>query len=643
MNPNADRMKYAIQITLLILVTITAFSNIMSNQFVWDDNNLIIENPYVQNLKNVPYFFTAHYWNFSHPASKGGYRPLFMASLALDYSLWGPNAFGFHLTSMALHLANVLLVFFLMTLLMKRSGSGEWFSEAPFIAALLFAVHPVHVESVTYIKSRGELLACVFFLTALVLFIRNIPRKSLRENAAAISVSISCFILALLSKEIAITLPLVLLLYCLYVLPAGERLTGVLKTLPYFAVTALYVILKFQILVGQMILRGSQKIGAYSNALVILKTLAYYVCMMAYPLKLNAERKLPLPRYFLAPRILFSVALLAAIIAAIMILRKRGKLLGFALIWMLVTLLPVSNIILLYPRAMAEQRLYLPSVGFCFALALVINRLSLPSLSSSLRKKTAVFCALCVICLTVFYMTLTMERNLDWRSPVAFWTKTSQIAPYKDRAYFNLGAAYFNKGKYAEAIEPLKKAIAINPDHGEAYYDLGNAYYMEKLYDEAIACLKKAIEINPKNVYAYRDLNVVYQATGRTGEAVDFYRKMLRVYPKDGEVCNNLAVIYEENLGKHEDAIELYKKAISLGLNTEIVYYNLGVAYDSLNREEEAMEAYKKSVKLKPDFASAYNNIAAIYFRQGKRDLAVQYDAKAKRLKESNKGSMVQP
>ncbi|MCX5666923.1 MAG: hypothetical protein NTY34_01220, partial [Candidatus Omnitrophica bacterium] len=331
MNPHVDRKKYALQIILLALITITAFSNIMQNQFVWDDNNLITENSYVKDLRSIPYFFTAHYWNNSHPGSRGGYRPVFMATLALDYHIWGGKAFGFHLTSMLLHLANVILVFFLVTLLMKGSVPREWFCEAPFIAALLFAVHPVHVESVTYIKNRGDLLACVFFLIALIIFIRNIPRRGLRANAAAFSGSIFCLFIALLSKEIAVTLPLILLLYCAYALPARERLTAAFKTLPYFGATALYMIVKFPFLAGETISGRSQSIGVYSHALVVLKTFAYYLSIMISPINLNAERRIPVPKTFFAPGILWSFALFAAIIAIIMISRKRGKLFGFAL------------------------------------------------------------------------------------------------------------------------------------------------------------------------------------------------------------------------------------------------------------------------------------------------------------------------
>ncbi|MCX5667437.1 MAG: tetratricopeptide repeat protein, partial [Candidatus Omnitrophica bacterium] len=468
---------------------------------------------------------------------------------------------------------------------------------------------------------------------ALIIFIRNMPRNGLRANAAAFSGSIFCFFIALLSKEIAVTLPLILLLYCVYALPARERLTAAFKTLPYFGAAALYMIVKFPFLAGETISGRSQSIGVYSHALVVLKTFAYYLSIMISPINLNAERRIPVPKTFFAPGILWSFALFAAIIAIIMISRKRGKLFGFALIWILVTLLPSSNIILLYPRPIAEQRLYLPSIGFCLALALIINRLFRPSSRSNTRKKAAL-CALSVICLTAFYSALTMKRNLDWRDPVTFWTKTSKSAPYKDRAYYNLGCAYVTEGKTAEAIESFKKTVSINPNHAEACYNLGNAYYKEKLFDQAIACFERAIEIDPKYVYARRDLNVLYQVTGRTDEAIAFYKRMLKVYPRDGSICNNLAIIYEENLGKHAEAIELYKKAISFGLNTEIVYYNLGVAYDSLNMEEEAMESYKKAIRLKPDFAEAYNNIAAICYRQGRHDLAARFDAKAKKLKE---------
>jgi tetratricopeptide (TPR) repeat protein len=639
MNLHADQKKYALQIILLTLATITVFSNILSNQFVWDDNNLIRENPYVKNLGSVPYLFTPHYWNYAHPGSKGGYRPIFMASLAVDYYLWKVDVFGFHLTSISLHLMNVFLIFILVTLLTKGARSGPWFFEAPFIAALLFAVHPVHVESVTWIKNRGDPLSSIFFITAFILFIKSVSGEWSRTKAA-LTGSVFCFVVSLLSKEIAITLPLVLISYCFYALPSSDRIKAAFKTLPFFCVCALYAVLKLGLFTTENLSKGVQKIGIYSNALVVLKTFAYYIGIMANPLNLNAERRLSVPVSFFEPPVLLSLTLLAAVITVIVIVRKRGMPLGFSLLWIIITLLPASNIVSLYPRPIAEQRLYLPSIGFCLALALIFSRsFGSPEMPVSRKFKTLSVAAL--IFLTTFYSFLTLRRNLDWRDASTFWTKTSMSAPYRSRTHYNLGCIFLNEGKLPEAIDSFKKAIYINRTHIDAYCNLGNAYYMAGLYDEAIACLEKAVEIDPCNLRARADLNVLYQVTGRTDEAVKFYRRMLELYPDDGSVCNNLAVAYEENMGRHEDAIELYKRAMRLGFKDPVVYYNMGVAYDSLNMPKEAMESYGNAIRLNPDFSDAYNNIAAIYKRQGKNELAIRYDAKAKRLKEPNKSPVV--
>lgn len=541
--------RHIVSVVILSIISGFVFSNTFSNSFMWDDKKVIVANRHIKSLKNIPYFFTADYWKNYRMWGISRYRPVGVATLALDYSLWKRNPFGYHLTNILFHILNVILVYFIIFKLMALGKREDRFFNAAFVTALLFAVHPIHTEAVTWIKNRFVLLGSLFFLSSLLLFIKYTPNRKVSSYLGAIL----CFMLSLLSKEIAITLPFMLLLYIIYFLPKDELKGAAINILPFFGLAILYLAFKFSDILKIVSIVYTTKISVYSNILAVLKTFGYYIKLLVAPVNLNAARVLHVPGSFFRPAVLISSLLLLVAAAAAVKMYKKSKNISFAIIWIFLTVIPVSNIIFLYTRPIAEQRLYLPSVGFCFLIALIIGRI---------RSERAVIAV--TIFIALFYSYITVNRNLEWKDPVIFWSKTVKASPRNARAYNNLGIAYYRKGKIKKAIASYKKSIEINPKYARPHDNLGVAYNDMGKIEEAIESFKKAIEIDRKHEDAYNNLGNIYAIIGDNEQAIAFYKKVIKMNPDHAAVNNNLAVLYYYEK-KYDLAVKYCDKAIKLG------------------------------------------------------------------------------
>ena len=204
--PRSDIKRRGIAVIVLALVTFILFSNSLNNSFIWDDEKLIVQNKFIRSLKHIPLLFTVRYKDYHHLA-KGQYRPVRTVTFSLDHFLWKTEPFGYHLTNVLLHVLNVILVYFLLYgLAGPESRKSARFLSLPFVTALLFATHPIHTESVNWVKNRSDLLALLFFLVSFLLFIKRTPHTSREKNLNVFfyGASLLAFVLSLLSKEMAL-------------------------------------------------------------------------------------------------------------------------------------------------------------------------------------------------------------------------------------------------------------------------------------------------------------------------------------------------------------------------------------------------------------------------------------------------------
>ena len=643
--------RHTVWLITLIFICLTLFCNTFQNSFTWDDKSFIVDNRYIRDIGNIPFFFTPQYWQglFSEHARLEQqviaiYRPISMITFSLDYFLWKLRPTGFHLTNLLLHISNVILVYFFVHQLLGRADytgflKGKNFSwrdsfNPPFLTALFFAAHPIHVESITWIKNRADPLALLFFLLSCLFFARHIQKARNKLDIFSYAASLFCFILGFLSKASAFSLPFVLVAYVLCFLPKEEYKRALIKILPFFVVALLYFVFKATFLKIPLLYGAIPKLDLFAHILIVIKTMGYYMNLSVLPINLNAERIFIIPRSFLEPAIYSSLTLLLLALAVVIKTstlrikdsskRRYSKLLCFSILWFFLTLAPVSNIIFLFSRPIAEQRLYIPSLGFCLVLAMGINKLSSLELGFLTQNRTRLLAGLLSIFVLTFYSVTTIRRNADWRDPLTLWTKTVKNSPHSPRAHNNLADAYEKKGLYDEAIKEYQEALRLNPGRSEFYYNLGNVYYAKGLYEEAIKEYQEALRLDPGKIDTYYNLGNVYDSKGLYDEAIEEYRQALRLDPNNKDVHNNLGNVYEK-IGLYDEAIKEYHQALRLDPQFVAAYNNLGYLYIKMEiKLDEAIRLIKKALTLDPGNAEVMDSLGWAYYKKGMLDEALE-------------------
>ncbi len=586
--------KHFLPIIILAIISSAVFLNTLHNAFVWDDTYLITDNRHIKSLSSIPLFFTPHYWNKLHPyQASGQYRPLRTATFAMDYALWQFKPAGYHLTNMVLHAVNTILVYFFVFFLPfgynREDAHSEtsWMSSfsLPFLTALLFAVHPIHTESVTYIKNRSDLLAFFFFLLTLFLFIREHFETRTKPRIFVYVCSIVCFILAVISKEVALTIPFILILYSICFFPKTELRNIIIKTTPFFILIILFFVFRHTALETFPTKGDGESITLFQNCLIIFKTIGYYLQLLVLPINLNAERALLIPETFFDPAVLSSIVIIAFIVILAVRFFNKSPVLFFAIFWILMTLVPASNLIYLESRPIAEQRLYVPSFGFCLLLAMIIIRLFSFDLKPVNKKVPAVISILLTVFLLVFYSAATIKRNQDWKDPFTFYSKTVKASPESFRAHLNLGVALAEQGRLDEAVSHYLTALKINPEYAMAYYKIGNAMMIRERLEDAVKHYAKSLQLNPNDAHAHNNMGIALLKQGHVDKAIHHCSRAVELQHDYIFAHNNLGYALAKK-GRYKEAAEHFTTALKYEPNLEGAEQNLNYCLEMMEKTQ---------------------------------------------------------
>lgn len=527
-------------IIIISVVVLLAYSSKFSNQLVWDDHEFIEEDPSIRHLANLPSFFTQPVVSL--------YRPLRTTLYAVSYALWGTEPAGYHAVGLSLHFFCVLALYFLM----MRLGISKTISLS---AALLFAVHPVHTESVTFITASFDLLGPLFFLLALTFYFgEGHPRA-----AAWIF-----FALALLSSEMTITLPL--LTFLISVAARREKVSSaLLKTLPFFLIAAVYLAIRFELLgIGA---RDTRYLGGsfWTTLWTLPRVGIEYLRLLFFPFQLIADyRHFPLIGSGLHPSFWLSALFLVATTITLWLKRRNWPWAFLGWLWLWIALLPVSNLIPI-GNVMAERYLYLPSLGLSFLLADFLSR----------PRKIKFYATGSALAL---FAILTFMRNFDWKDDLTLWTQTALAAPESYVAHNNLGSNYMHKELFNSAYDEMMEALKLKPDFTDAHTNLGALYQKRGMLEPAQQAYLAAITINPNHAAAHLNLGNIYLQEGKRAEALQEYRRSVEINPRFYMGYYNLGNVFFEE-GKLEEAEQNYKKAIEIQPRFEEAQYNLKVLY----------------------------------------------------------------
>jgi len=537
---------------LIIILGFIAYGNSLHGQFIWDDDKLIKENVYLKGVSHVPKLFIEDIGSGAG-IKCGSYRPFQMVTYLIDYSLWRLNVVGYHLTNIILHILVALTIYWLVDALFDDKMLS-------LFTAVLFVVHPIHTEAVSYISGRADSLATLFLFLCFIFYIKSLTSGTLTYH---ILVALT-YILSLLSRENSLILPVLILLYH-YTFKKKIKLNGFLSLL---IISFIYILLRSTIL-KSILLDLSDSATLFQRILGFFVAITTYIRLMLFPFNLHMEYGNKLFN-LTDPEAILGMVILFSLLIYTFRTRNTNKLVFFSLSWFIITLLPQSN---LYPinAYMAEHWLYLPSIGFFLILAKGLSSLYR-------RKESRIFSLIFVISLLAIYSYLTIRQNRYWKDPIVFYERTLRYAPESTKMLNNLGIAYFDMGRKEQGIALFNKAIKIDPADAYAYINLGYAYQQINKNKEAIILFEKAIELNPDNVTAYNHLGNVYSS-----------------------------------INMYKEAVASYQKAIEIDPNFILAYYNLGILYSSINMYKEAVASYQKAIEIDPNFILARDKLNNLY------------------------------
>ncbi|MEW6076604.1 MAG: tetratricopeptide repeat protein [Thermodesulfobacteriota bacterium] len=562
----------ALAVLVLLAACLGLYVNTLPNALLWDDLPQIAENRAIRDIRHIPRLLTPRYWNESHP-SPNLYRPVREISLALDYFFWKLDPAGYRVTNILIHAINVLLIFYLTTLVAAGGGAGKQpavrkarVAGWPFLTALFFAAHPIHTESINLVKNRSELLALLFVLISLLLFIRHLAAAGRSRSWLMLAGAWLCFAPALLSKETALSLPGVAALYAVCFISGEERKKALVRVVPYgVTILAYFWFMHVFIRPGDPLPPGAiLPEGAVQRALTVMKTLGMYGRMLLVPFPLNAEHAFTVPESLSDPGVVTFLCLLA-LSAGIAVRSLSGKgIVLFAIGWIGLTLVPAANIVYLVSRPIAEQRLYIPSLGFCLLLAVAVQSLS------SIRPGRLNMTRAAVIGSVVFalYAAVTVQRNRDWRDEITFYSQTAAASPKSARIHNNLGVALKKAGRYEEAIGHFQDALRLNPDYINAHLNLAVVLYRTGRSEDAVRHYQAGLAREPDRpgpdyAAAYNNLGAVLMEQGDAEKAMALFRKALTINPEDRDVCYNLGVALMSR-GNFQEASALFARVLKM-------------------------------------------------------------------------------
>jgi protein O-mannosyl-transferase len=565
---------------LILISAFIAFSPCLKNGFVnWDDDRYVTENPVVRDLSldGIKEVFSSFYVS--------NYQPLTMLSYLAEFRAFKLNPYGYHLTSIILHLLNSLLVFWLIYMLSRKISVS-------LIVAVLFAIHPLHAESVAWVSERKDLLYSFFFLASVIFYCYYLRAGRINKFYYF---SLSAFILALLSKSMAVTLPAVLILvdYISFRKSVKDRKI-ILEKAPFFALSFIFGI----IAVFSQFLTGAVQEGKSWDLLSKIAipgyAIMFYINKILLPVKLSCLYPvfsiLKDGFLFFYPVISVSVLLVGVALSA-----KYTRKIVFGFLFFLVAILPVLQFISIGDIFVADRYAYISSTGIFYILAEgVVWLYARKSKYHYLMKVSLVVCLTAVAMILVF---LSRQRCRVWKDSVSLWSDVLDKYPDVATAHNSRGSEFLLRKDYGKAQSDFVNALRIDPGYYEAYFNLGSLYWSRGDYNNAVKLFEKTLQINPGYMKAYDLLAIMHGSAGRHSEVINISRKAIQVKRDHAPAYVYLCGAYG-NLGDYKEAIIWGEKAIALDPRSGLAYMNLAAAYFYAKQYDLAIKCADKAIAL---------------------------------------------
>jgi tetratricopeptide (TPR) repeat protein len=608
------------------------YSNTFENPFVFDDVKRILDNADIRMNE-----LTAE--NISDAAfgkKSARNRPVGNISFALNYYFHQYRLKGYHIVNIIIHILTgiCLFTFIKTTLTLPAVKSGIQRPETiALFAAVIWLIHPVQTQSVTYIVQRLNSLSAMFYLFSFLFYLKGrLAERKAHSRAWFIGAGLG-WILALGCKQNAATLPFIIYLYEWYFFQNLSK-TWLRKSVKYLLVVFILFGLIAFIFLGPEPWEKVKNMPDFSEGqftmgqriLTQSRVVIYYLSLLFYPhpSRLNLDYDFALSYSLINPlTTLFSLTAIIGLVVLGVYLAKKERLISFCIFWFFGNLVIESTVI---PLAIIfEHRLYLPCMlVFLMPIGLCLRYIRFTWLRSAL------------ICLVVVVLCVwTYQRNKVWENELTLWTDVVSKSPNKARPLIDLGLALADRDRLDEAIQYLLKSLQIDPNHAEAHNNLGYAFAKQGKENEAIKHYRKALEITPMFPDALSNLGNALSREGKTNEAIAYYRMALQIDSNDDTVHSNLGVALSVE-GEAKEAIEHFRKALQLNPHNDKAYNNLGRLLAEQNMSAEAIRHYRLGLQINPKSAEAHNNLGLILQKQGNTHEAVEHFRKVIELNPDN-------
>ena len=662
---SAGNNHWAVALLHLLVIAVVAvllYSNTFHVPFVFDDSHTITENDAIRNTTM-----------FLRKKSLFRTRNLVYLTLSLTYRLWKLDVFWYHAGNTVSHVLAAWTAYFLALAVFRLLPDGKTDTPrtAALLTALVFVAHPLQTQAVTYCIQRMASMAALFFMLSVLLYLsarshmkdRADQAAPARVSAAAVIMfllSALCGILAIMCKENAACLPVVILL-AEYVLFDRSWRTWKRKIIWFavmycvLAVVSLYMIGGFRNAAEEGLLhevasatRLSTDVSRLDYLCTQFSVITIYIRLLVLPVGQCLDWLYPFKTGFFDDFTPLAFLFLAAVAAGALLAVRKYPIVTLAAGWFFITLAVESTIIPI-TDALVEHRLYLPLFGFAVLVPWLIFRL-LPT-----RRRLA--CLICLILVTALG-TGTFLRNKTWCDEETLWSDVIDKCPHNYRAFNNLGRYLALQKRYQEAIIFLERSLALHPSYaealnnrgyvslstgnmeeaidftsralqarpsfGKAHQQMGNILTSMERYEEAFSHYRRAVPYSRNNLGLVRNnMGLVLAAMGRLSKAVKKYRRALKKAPDDPEILTNLGLVLARQ-GNYDEAVRCYKKALAENSNNALSHNGLGVVLANLRRTEEAEKHYAEAVQIDPGFTEAHNNWGLLLTAQGRTDEAIR-------------------
>ena len=612
------RLPAVLIVAVCAIVLIAHWPALSSRALSFDDYQYLVENAPVQNpgWESARRFLT----EVLNPSTVGGYyQPLAMISLMLDSASGGSpdNLRPYHRTSLALHIINTALIIVLLYLLFDRI----WIAAA---AGLLFGVHPMTVEPTAWVGERKTLLAALFSLLSLVLYVSYV-RKNKKGFYAG---SLAAYILALMSKPTSTPLPLVMLLmdywplirtsnikYQISKLRKGINL--ILEKIPFFAIGGISAAITY---ISQSQSAGTLERSSYGPLripLILCHNIVFYLYKIVWPVNLSSHYAFPKSLSISNPMVLAGVigTVVLIVLLAFSLRRTHAALIGWLIFF--IAILPTMQIIGFSNVITSDKFAYLPSIGLLMILAQFLIWLSR---TVNAARYTLITIGLLV--LAGFETAGTRKYLVHWRDTISLCEYMLRLTPEASSVHDMLGVALLEQSRFDEAAEHFRRALKTGEEHYKLYNNLGSALQSSGKLDEAIFYYHQALQIDPDYAKAHYNLGMAMVEQGKLDEAAEQFRLALKSKPDYAEAHNNLGNVLQSQ-GKPGEAIGHFRQAIKINPRFIEAYNNLANALGAQGKLDEAISSYRQALQIKPDIARIYYNLGIALSQQGKRNDAV--------------------